>query len=224
MELKMDHKGFLNELLLHFIFAGVSALILSFAYIFTDFWFVYIFALLPFLHRIIKTDLRGSVLSGIFLAVSITFVTFSGESVRSPFAFCCNSIILCFTFTAFSMIINRLKRYFALSFLLFVALCLPLEYFHKSLIDFGAIFNTLEKDGGFIFRATSLFGFILTSFLIIAVNSLLFLLIGFLHRRTVSGHYYLFAGKSLSFCDTNDVASIKHGECLPCLRGPPVSH
>lgn len=222
MKQKIDHTDPLLQFLLHFIFSGSSALILSIAYIYTDIWFVYIFALLPFLLRVINTDFKGSVINGVFLTLGLVFVTLSGEILKAPVSYTCNILLICFTFTALSVIINRLRRYFALSFLLFIVLCFPLEYFHKSYFEFNAIFKTLRNDAGFLFRAVSLFGFIFISFLIIAVNSLLLLLIGLLRRRVVSGHFYLAIEKSHFGCWVDDIALIKHGECLPNLRGPPI--
>ena len=137
----MDHNDSLLQFLMHFIFAGSSALILSIAYIYTDFWFIYIFALLPFLYRIINTDLRGSVISGLFLALSIVFVIFSSSFISTPVAFALRILFLCLTFAAFSVAINRLKKYFILSFLLFAILCYPLEYFHKYYFEFNAVFS-----------------------------------------------------------------------------------
>ena len=218
----MDHNDSLLRFLMHFIFSGSSALILSIAYIYTDFWFIYIFALLPFLYRVINTDFKGSVFSGVFLALSIAFVIFTNGSINAPVALAVRIIFLCLTFAAFSVAINRLRKYFFLSFLLFAILCYPLEYLHKSYFEFNTIFASLKNDAGFVFRAASLLSFIFISFVLIAVNSLILFLVDIICRSTFSGHFYWLSNRSQSYLTADDRAFLRHWKCLPCLRAPPV--
>lgn len=222
MKLKTNHNDPLLSFLLHFIFAGSSALILSIAYAYTNFWSIYIFALLPFLYRIINTDFKGSIACGLFLALSISFVISTGEVIGAPVSFACNLIFLCFTFIAFSIVINRLKKYVGLGFLLFAALCIPLEYLHKSYFEFNTVFASLRNDAGFVFRASSLMGFIFTSFILIAISSLLLFLIDILYRSSFYGHFYWMHEESCGYRHANDRAFLKHWKCLPCFRAPPV--
>ncbi|UCC79705.1 MAG: hypothetical protein JSW64_15820 [Candidatus Zixiibacteriota bacterium] len=222
MKQKMDHNDSLLQFLMHFIFAGSSALILSIAYIYTDFWFIYIFALLPFLYRVINTDFKGSLACGLFLALSIGFVISTGEVISAPVSYACNLIFLCFTFIAFSIVINRLKKYVGLGFLLFAALCIPLEYFHKSYFEFNTVFASLKNDAGFVFRVSSLTGFIFVSFILIAISSLLLFLIDILYRSSFYGRFYPLDEESREYRHANDRAFLKHWKCLPCLRAPPV--
>lgn len=221
MKPKIDHNDPLLRFLLHFIFSGSSALILSIAYIYTDIRSIYIFALLPFLYRIINTDLRGSIACGLFLTLSIGFVISTGELVNAPVPYICNLIFLCFTFIAFSIAINRLKKYIGLGFLLFAALCIPLEYFHKSYFEFNSIFASLKNDAGFVFRASSLLGFIFVSFILIAISSLLLFLIDILYRSPFYDHFHRLYKESCGYINTNDRAFLKHWKCLPSLRAPP---
>ncbi|UCE66794.1 MAG: hypothetical protein JSU85_01930 [Candidatus Zixiibacteriota bacterium] len=218
----MDHNDSLLQFLMHFIFAGSSALILSIAYIYTDFWFIYIFALLPFLYRVVNTDLRGSVIAGLFLALSFVFVISTDNFINSPIKYVGNILLLCFTFILFSAAVNRLKRYIVLSVLLFAALCLPLEYFHKSYFEFNSVFASLKSDAGFIFRAASLFGFLSIAFLIIAVNSLLLFLIEILCRMAFSGRFYDFTKEfAVHYSSQNNFFRSNPG-LLPDPRGPPL--
>lgn len=219
----MDYNDPLLRFLLHFIFAGSSALILSIAYIYTDIWAIYIFALSPFLYRIINTDFKGSIISGLFLALSIVFVISTGEIASAPIPYACDLAFLCLTFMAFSIAINRLKKYVGLGVFLFAALCISLEYFHKSYFEFNSIFASLKNDAGFVFRASSLLGFIFTSFILIAISSLLLFLIDILYRSSFYGHCYRLYKESCGYRNANDRAFLRHWECLPCLRGPPSS-
>jgi len=218
----MDHNDSLLQFLMHFIFAGSSALILSIAYIYTDFWFIYIFALLPFLYRVINTDLKGSVISGMLLALSIVFVISTGDVISAPIAYIGNLIFLCLTFMAFSVAINRLKKYIVLGFLIFAALSVPLEYFHKSYFELNTVFASLKSDAGFAFRTSSLLSFIFFSFVLITINSLLLFLIDILCRLAFSKRFYWLVNKSLLYRWANDRAFLKHWKCLPCLRAPPI--
>jgi len=221
MKRKTDYNDSLSWFLMHFIFAGSSALIISIAYIFTDYWFVYVFALLPFLYRVINTDLKGSLISGVFLALSFVFVVFSSRFISSPAVFAVRILLLCLTFAAFSVVINRLKKYFALSFLLFVILCYPLEYFHKSYFEFNSVIASLKNDVGFAFRAASLLSIIFISFVLIAINSLLLFLIDVICRLAPSRRFFWPINKSLLYRWADDRTFLKQWKCLPCLRAPP---
>ena len=68
MREKCEHSDRSLRLLNHFLFAGGSALILSIAHIYPEYWFVSLFALVPFLWRVTRANLPDSILLGIILA------------------------------------------------------------------------------------------------------------------------------------------------------------
>ena len=58
----------------HFVYAGTSALVLSLAHIHSTYWFLSFFALIPFLWRLNRTSLSGSIVVGIILIYFLTLL------------------------------------------------------------------------------------------------------------------------------------------------------
>ena len=208
--------------LFDFISAGSSALILSFFYIHIDLGFSYAVALLPVLLRAINTDIRGAATCGFLLSICLSFVISSRGVLESPLNYVTIIILLSSSFIVFTVTINRLKKYFLMSFLLFIALGLSLEHIHKSFFKFQNVFYSIKGNTGFAFRSITLFGIVILSFFAIAVNSILLILLGILRKKLVSRKYICAFRESLFFSGSNEKALLKHIECLPSLRAPPL--
>ncbi len=84
MDADPKHNDITLNLLVHFICAGTSALILSIAHIHPEYRLISLFALLPFLWRLNRANLLGSILLGVILAVCYIFVAFTGEALKYP--------------------------------------------------------------------------------------------------------------------------------------------
>jgi hypothetical protein len=218
---KIDCKIHLNAILIHFICAGSSALILSLAYAFTDFWFFYIFALAPFMLRVANSDWCGSAFAALFLGLSLALILYPGNSGRSVYGYFGDVLFLCFTFVFFSVALNRLRRFFKPGFFLAILLCFPLEYFHKTVLDLDRTFLALKWDSGFIFRTASLSGFVFGAFLLIALNSFLLLFIEIIFGLRYCCGFNHYFEKIIHVYDARDPLPSVAGCVLPGLRGPP---
>lgn len=87
MQAKLGLKNQTLQFLEDFLYAGSSALILSLAHIYPAYWYVSLFALLPFLWRLTRANLSESVVLGIILAGCYAFLVFIGEILVSPWTF-----------------------------------------------------------------------------------------------------------------------------------------
>lgn len=219
---KVNHSDKCQQLLFHFIFAGSSALILSFAYIYSEYWFVYLFALVPFLWRVSRTDLAGAIVSGLFLAGCYTFVVYIDDVFLFTEIFIIRFIFLCAAFMAFAIAVNLLKkkRFFNPAFI--ALLWLPIEYIHSHYIGTGGIFNLQDSGSGIVWRIMSLYGFLMVAFVVVAVNTLILLMIESFCKLSLPGFIFLFQFRKLFFFENDNIVFIKHRNFLPDLRGPPA--
>lgn len=208
---------------MHFIFAGSSALLLCFAYTFADLWFFYLFALAPFMFRIVGSDLRGSTTAALFLGLSIALIIFPCSKGNLDQEYFSSVFLLCLTFVVFSTALNRLKRYFKFGLLLAGLLCFPLEYFHKTILDLDSTFLALKLDSGFLFRTASLSGFVFTALLLIAFNSLLLLIVEIAFGLIFSSDFTQRCQRRAGIFIHRDPLLSRIERILPDPRGPPVS-
>lgn len=219
---KANHNDKFQKTLLHFIFSGSSALILSFAHIYSEYWFVYLFALVPFLWRVSRTDLTGAVVSGFFLAGCYIFVVYIGEVFIYAEIFIIRFIFLSTAFMVFAIAVNLLKkkRFFNPAFI--ALLWLPFEYIHSHYIGSGGIFNLQDGGSGIVWRIMSLYGFLMVTFVVVAVNTLILLMIESFCKLSLPGFIFLFQFRKLFFFENDNIVFIKHRNFLPDLRGPPA--
>lgn len=156
-----------------FLYAGSSALILSLAHIYPAYWYVSLFALLPFLWRLTRANLSESVILGIILAGCYAFLVFIGEIMVSPWTFLFKLFFLSLIFSIFGIAVNRIKRYIGFNAILIAFLWLPLEYALSHYAHLGSIFTFSETDSTLLIRFGSLFGMLLVSFVVVLINSLI---------------------------------------------------
>jgi len=219
---KLNHGDKSQITLLHFIFSGSSALILSFAHIYSEYWFVYLFALVPFLWRVSRTDLNGAIISGLFLAACYTFVVYIGEVFLYMEVFILRFFFLCTAFIAFAIAVNLLKKKRIFNPVFIAVLWLPFEYIHSHYIGAGGILNLQDSGSGMVWRIMSLYGFLMVTFVIVAVNSLILLMIESFCKLSLPGFIFLFQFRKSLFFENDNTVFIKHRNFLPDLRGPPI--
>jgi len=164
-------------LLESFLCAGSSALLIAFAHFHPDFWFVSLFALIPFLWRAIKVSLGESIILGALLATAYCFVAFRFESWAAP-----GTLLLKFTglivlFAFYASLVNRIKNHIGFNVIFIAALWLPLEYVLSHYASLGNLFTISANESSLLFRIGSLFGILMISFIIVLINSLILIVL-----------------------------------------------
>ena len=160
-----------------FICAGSSALIISLIHLCPAYWFLSIFALLPFLWKLTSTNLSGSIILGTILGSCYAFVAFTDQILISPSIFLIKLLSLCLIFSTFGALVNRINKYTGFNPIFIAALWLPFEYalFHYAHLE--NIFTFSSINSTFLIRISSLFGILMVSFIIVLINSLILILI-----------------------------------------------
>ena len=219
---RTGYNDFIQNLLVDFIYSGCAALALAVAYIVSGSWFCYFLSLLPFLYRLSNTDKAGAALTGGLFAVSLIFVFYLPGLFNRFIELTVVILSLCGGLTAFSVIINKFKKYFLLSLILSAGLCIPLEFLLKAVLESGLVITRELNIVGFACRAAALIGFLFVSLLIISINSLLLVIIDILFRLTFAVNINRPARKRILCGGSRIIALLKHEGCLPGLRAPPL--
>lgn len=222
MEQGIRYKDHVLPLLEHFLCAGTSALLLSIAHIYPEYWFISLFALVPFLWRLNKVNLVGSVILGIMLAGCYAFVAYTAEILVAPSAFLFNLFCLSLIFSIFGIAVNRLKRFIGFNPVFIAALWLPLEYILAHHTGLGNIFTFSNSGSGFVVRFASLFGFLMLSFGIVLINSLILMFIEHVGQKGFSKSKFKFAKEIKIYLDFEGVIPVKRWYYIPNPRAPPI--
>jgi uncharacterized membrane protein len=165
----------------------------------------------------------GSAISGGFFTVSLLFVIFPTDFISRPLTFVLIILSLALATVIFSVIINKLKRYYLLSVILSAILCFPLGYLLKAGIESGPAISHQITGIGFNYRITALLCFLFVSLLIVAINSLLLILINILCELPFAGRHYRLSKERFSGIGSTIIVLLKHWKFLPSLRAPPLS-
>ena len=206
-----------------FLWAGNSALILSLAHLFPDYWFLSIFALLPFLWRLTSTNLSGSVILGTILGSCYTFVAFTHQILIAPWVFLLKLLSLCLVFSCFGILVNRINKYTGFNPIFIAALWLPFEYVLCNYIQLENIFIFSGADSSLLIRISSLFGILKVSFIIVLINSLILLAIRQVVRAFCSKITFFSKDDEKCFPPSKEVILKKLYYYYPMLRAPPDS-
>lgn len=209
--------------LIHFIYAGCTALALALTCILCGSWLFYLISLIPFLYRISNTETSEAAMAGGFLALSLLFVIFPAHFIDRPVILSLIIMGICLPITLSSVIISKFKRYFLLSIILTVLMCIPLQYLIRTGIESGLAFPLESYSAGLAYRAAALLGFLLVSLFIVTINTLLLMLFDILCRLSSAGRLYQLLKTGLSAKRRFYIVFLRHWKCLPNFRGPPLS-
>jgi apolipoprotein N-acyltransferase len=158
-----------------FLFAGGSALLLLLARLSPHFWYLSLFALTPFLYRIITSSPQKSPRLGFLFGLSF-FGAYLGHSlVTAPFVHSPTLAAGTLLFSLFGWAIGWSRERWGFSASVAALLWTGLEI---GLLRFGFAGGILAESGfsdPFLQGLVSLFGFLTVSALIVIVNSLLIL-------------------------------------------------
>jgi len=170
----------------NFVCAGSSALLISFAHLYPEFWFVSLFALVPFLWRIKKLDLSESMVLGIILASCYSFVVYPDEILITPKTFLFKFFFINVIFSIFSITVNKTRKYIGFNPIFIAIFWLPLEYVLVHHTGLENIFTFKNSDSWFVLRFSLLFGSLMLSFCIVLINSLILMFVEYIQQRVFS--------------------------------------
>jgi len=204
-----------------FICAGSSALIISLIHLCPAYWFLSIFALLPFLWKLTSANLLRSIILGTILGTCYTFVAFTDQILISPSIFLVKLLSLCLIFSAFGVAVNRINRYTGFNPIFIASLWLPFEYalFHYAHME--NIFTFSSTDSAFLIRISSLFGILMVSFIIVLINSLILIAIRHAVKAYCSETNFSLEDDKIHFSFFKEVILQKFHFYYPMLRAPP---
>lgn len=222
MDADPKHNDITLNLLVHFICAGTSALILSIAHIHPEYRPISLFALLPFLWRLNRANLSGSILLGVILAVCYIFVAFTGEALVASGTFLLNLLLLSLIFSIFGIAVNRVRKYIGFCPIFIAALWLPLEYILTRYSGLGSIFAFSNTDSGFVVRLASLFGLLIVSFGIVLINTIVLKFIQYVMEKASSNCDYPAIKDKDAYAAFAEIILVRSLYCSPRQRGPPL--
>jgi hypothetical protein len=205
-----------------FLCAGSSALILSLIHLYPAYWFLSIFALLPFLWRLTSSNLLGSIVLGIILGNCYAVVAFTDQILISPSIFLLKLFSLCLIFSAFGVAVNRINKYTGFNPIFIAALWLPFEYALCSYAHMENIFLFSGTDSSLLIRISSLFGVLMVSFVIVLINSLILIAIRRAVKACCSETNFSLEDDKISFSFFKEVILQKLYFYYPMRRAPPI--
>ena len=160
-----------------FIFAGSSAFLLLFPNLFSDYWYFCLFALTPFLYRVVRAEPRESFRLGLLLGLSFFGALAVDSLVASPVVSTLR--LLCGTtlFALFGWSVGWARQCWGFNPSLVAMLWVGLEMGLLKLGFARGLLGEAEFSHPFLHSLVGLFGLLAASAIIVLLNSLLVLAI-----------------------------------------------
>ncbi len=156
-----------------YLCAGSSALLLYVAQRHPEFWYVSLFALVPFLWRAVRVKVGESILLAGLLTLAYCFVTMPPELPVISRAFFAQLISLGTALALFGVLVNRVSKHLGPNAVIIAVLWLPLDYALSQFGHLNSILTPVLPDSGFVVRFGSLFGMLVASSVVVLINVLL---------------------------------------------------
>ncbi len=215
-----DHNA---DLSLSFLCAAGSAILLSFAHVFGELWFISLFALVPFLWRLCHVNLRGAISLGMMLATFFVCATSMSDLIFAPKIFLLKLLSLNIAFALFALAIHRARKAFGFDPLFIALLWFPMEYALIHYAHLGAIFSISNSSSSLTIGFCSLFGILLASLVIVLGNSLILLILRHVRRWILLDKDLLTASDKESYPLIDEVLLERCRYYFPDVRAPPWS-
>lgn len=211
-----------NQLRTNLICAGSSAVLLTFAHVHAELWFVALFALVPFLWRLPSLSRGQASGLGMMLATVYMIAANAGELSVAPVAFAYKLVVVNMIFALFGLAINRLSKKMGVNPLIVALVWFPLGFF---LAEFYGPTESLliEQSGGeLLVGFGSLMGVLLWSALIVFANTLILLLAHFIKRRLLRRSSVRPTDLRRVYIFDPVLPISRHWAIIPSRRAPPV--
>jgi len=159
-----------------------SAILLLVPRVDTEFWYLSVFALVPYLWRLYRVNTRDSIILSVLLATLFIFATGASELWLDPGAFFVKLLALNTSLALFGITLTRVRKRLGFNPLLIALLWFPTEYMLIRYAGLGNIFSITWDSPGLIVGFCSLFGVLLGSLVVVLGNALLLLILSHVGR------------------------------------------
>jgi apolipoprotein N-acyltransferase len=158
------------------LYAGSSAFLISLAHLYPGYWYVSLFALIPFLWRVVRLSLLDSFYLGAMLGTLVCLATLPISCLVSLSRLLSHLAGFVALFALYGLAVNKVARYAGINAVLLAALWVPVEYLLSNCDHLSSIFVFAETDSAILVRISSIFGVLMVSFLVVFINSLLLII------------------------------------------------
>ncbi len=172
-----------NHIRTNLLSAGSSALLLAFAHVHVDLWFLALFALVPFLWRLASVGRRQAAMLGVMLATCFALATSAGQLATAPVSFVIQLAALSTVFAVFGYAINRLSARLGFNPLLIALVWFPLGLLLAQVVNLGDALLLGQAGPELLLGFGSLAGLLFWSTIVVLINGLILLLAHFIQRR-----------------------------------------
>ena len=203
------------------ICGGSSAVMLAFAHVHPELWFISFIALVPFLWRLCHVDRKGALALGMILATTYVFATSVGDILFAPRAFLFKLFSLNAAFAIFGLAINRVKTYLGFDPFFIALLWFPLGYILFKYAGLGDIFYIWHTGPNLVVGFGSLFGVLLWSCVIILGNSLILLFARYAKRQLFRRGKFQSESDRQFYIHSDKFFFERRWYCVPNPRAPP---
>ncbi len=200
---------------------GSSAVMLAFAHVHPELWFISFFALVPFLWRLCHVNRKGALALGLILATIYVFATSLGDALPAPRAFLFKLLALNTAFAIFGLAINRVKKYLGFDPLFIALLWFPLGYVLFQFAGLRDIFAIPHAGPNLVIGFGSLFGILLWSSVIILGNSLILLFARYAKRQLLGRSKVQPASDRQLYINSDKFFFERRWYSVPNPRAPP---
>lgn len=152
--------------------AGSSALMLVYAHIHSDLWFLAFFALIPFLSQLCRANNRDAPITGFILASVYVLVTSGAEIFSAPTVFLFKLLLLNVVFGFLCLAISSIRSRLRFDPLVIALLTVPVSLILVRFVNLEHLFAVMHAGPNLAISFYSLFSILLWSAVIILGNSL----------------------------------------------------
>jgi apolipoprotein N-acyltransferase len=206
-----------------FIFAGSSAALLLTVNLYPDYWFLAFISLIPFIYRFTGASLAGAVRLGFLFGLAY-FGAYGLNTIFVAVPAIMGKIILgTAAFTLLGATIGLIRRHIGLNPILVALVWALTEYILIRLGITVSMFGKIEATLPVFNTLSTLFGLIIVSFIIVLINSIIFLAVRKVAAATSGGRKYL-STKCLKTWDLRLEWRLpgRLFYFIPEVRGPPL--
>lgn len=203
--------------------AGSSALMLVYAHIHTELWFLAFFALIPFLSQLRRADSRDAPITGMILASVYVLVTGAAEIFSAPMVFLFKFLLLNIVFGLLSLIISSIKSRLRFDPLVIALLTVPVSLILVRFVNLEHIFAVMHAGPNLAISIYSLFSILLWSAVIILGNSLVLAFARFVLGKPRQRSRLRSKSMRRKLIPTDQVSISRYYFWSPIPRAPPTA-
>ena len=185
-------------------------------------WWVLLFALIPFLWGVMRATLWEAVAQGVLLAACFSVLAYPSGTAADMAPFATTLFTLTLGLTLYAVLVNRIKRYVGVNAVFIAASWLPVEYLLTHVLGLGRCFALATTEPSCLFRAASLFGLLLVSFVVLLVNTITLVILRYLAQKLFGPAPASEHSERSYFSLLGEAVPYRPPYLLPDVRSPPL--